>query len=119
MNFLEARKSTSALAPEPSSSLTISPAVRGGRAVVSSTAVQAADRPTWSRADAEVAQRVGLDRLLLRRHDALEGRVAGLAGLVGHRQHDRQRRADDLGGRVAVTLGADLVALGLHDARRG
>jgi electron transfer flavoprotein alpha/beta subunit len=46
MNFLEARNSVSALAPEPSSSLTISPAVRGGRAVVSSTAVQAASSPT-------------------------------------------------------------------------
>ena len=42
MNFLEARNSVSALAPEPSSSLTISPAVRGGRAVVSTTSVQAA-----------------------------------------------------------------------------
>jgi hypothetical protein len=38
-NFLETRKSTSALAPDPSSSLTISPAVRGGRACVASTAV--------------------------------------------------------------------------------
>src|SRR5690606_15779775 len=47
MNFFEARNSTSAVAPEPSSSLTISPAVRGGRAAVSSTAVQAAARPTW------------------------------------------------------------------------
>jgi len=28
--------------------VTISPAVRGGRAVVSSTSVHAADRPTWS-----------------------------------------------------------------------
>ncbi len=37
MNFLEARKPVSALAPEPSSSLTISPWVRGGRASVSST----------------------------------------------------------------------------------
>jgi hypothetical protein len=46
MNFLEARNSVSAAAPEPSSSLTISPWLRGGRAVVSSTAVQATARPT-------------------------------------------------------------------------
>ena len=32
MNFLDARNSTSAVAPEPSSSVTISPWLRGGRA---------------------------------------------------------------------------------------
>ncbi len=48
MNFLEARNSVSAVAPEPSSSVTISPAVRGGRSVVSWTSVHETDRPTWS-----------------------------------------------------------------------
>ena len=48
MNFLDARKSASALAPLPSSSVTISPALRGGRGSVFSTVDQAADRPTFS-----------------------------------------------------------------------
>ena len=48
MNFLEARNSASATAPEPSSSVTISPADRGGRWVVSSTCDQATDSPTFS-----------------------------------------------------------------------
>ena len=118
MNFLAARNSTSAAAPEPPSSLTISPAVRGGRALGPSTSVQAAARPTCAGVDAQVGQRPGLHRLLLRGHDPLEGRVAGLAGLVGHRQHQRQRALDDLGGGVAVALDADLVALGLDRPRR-
>src|SRR5690606_40242689 len=46
MNFLDARNSTSAVAPDPSSSLTISPAVRAGRSVTFSTVVHAASRPT-------------------------------------------------------------------------
>ena len=46
MNFFEARKSTSAAAPDPSSSVTISPAVRGGRGSNDSTFVHAASRPT-------------------------------------------------------------------------
>ena len=48
MNFFDARNSTSAVAPEPSSSVTISPWVRGGRSSVSSTAVHAASSPTLS-----------------------------------------------------------------------
>ncbi len=46
MNFLDARNSTSAVAPEPSSSVTISPWLRGGRSSVPSTADHAASRPT-------------------------------------------------------------------------
>ena len=115
MNFLDARNSTSAPAPEPSSSVTISPAVRGGRAVVSSTCDQATDRPTSPASTPRSDSDQRLERLLLRRHDALERRVAGLARLVGHRQHDRQRRADDLGRALVVALDPDLVALRLHD----
>ncbi len=118
MNFLAARNSVSAVAPEPSSSLTISPAVRGGRAVVSSTSLHATDRPTWAASTPRSASDERLQRLLLRRHDPLERRVAGLAGLVGHRQHQRQRRADHLGRGVAVALDPDLVALGLDDRRQ-
>ena len=113
MNFLEARNSVSAVAPEPSSSLTISPAVRGGRAVVSSTSVHATDRPTSPASTPRSLERPGLQRLLLGRHDALERRVAGLAGLVGDREHQRHGAADDLGRGVAVALDPDLVALGL------
>src|SRR4051795_7726327 len=47
--------------------------------------------PDLARVDAQVAERPGLERLLLRGHDALERRVAGLAGLVGDREDDRQR----------------------------
>src|SRR5512139_110195 len=47
MNFFDARNPASAVAPEPSSSVTISPCVRGGRAAVSSTWLHEADRPTW------------------------------------------------------------------------
>ena len=48
MNFWDARNSVRAVAPEPSSSFTISPAVRGGRSVASSTCVHATESPTWS-----------------------------------------------------------------------
>src|SRR6478609_4968509 len=65
--------------------------------------------------DTQVAQRPGLEGLLLGRHDPLEGRVAGLAGLVGDREDQRHGAADDLGGGVAVALDADLVALELDD----
>src|SRR3954451_12860195 len=65
--------------------------------------------------DADVGERPRLERLLLRRHDALERRVAGLARLVGHRQHQGHRAADDLGRGVAVALDADLATLGLDD----
>src|SRR5690606_20152410 len=44
-NFLDARNSTSLMPPSPSS-VTISPAVRGGRGVVDRTLVQALSRPT-------------------------------------------------------------------------
>src|SRR6478609_5004738 len=72
-----------------------------------------------ARVDPDVAERPGLERLLLRRHDALERRVARLAGLVGDRQHQRQRATDDLGRGVAVALDADLVALRLdHRGQR-
>ena len=46
MNFFEARNSASAVAPEPASSVTISPCVRGGRSSVSTTSVHAAPAPT-------------------------------------------------------------------------
>src|SRR5688500_5264041 len=39
-------------------------------------------------ADSEVTEREGLDRLLLRGHDALEGRVASLTRLVSHRKDE-------------------------------
>src|SRR5680860_47814 len=48
MNFLLTRNSASFAAPDPSSSVTTSPCVRGGRASVDSTVVHAADRPTFS-----------------------------------------------------------------------
>src|SRR5699024_5133959 len=46
MNLREARNSASLVPPSPSSA-TIVPCSRGGRLVISWTAVQAASRPTW------------------------------------------------------------------------
>ena len=75
-NFLDTRNSVSAVAPDPSSSVTISPAVRGGRAAVSVTdqtgearypsfkGIMAAKKKpleTWSLSDLGVeAEKVGL-----------------------------------------------------------
>ena len=119
MNFLDARNSTSALAPEPSSSVTISP-WRARRALLGALHRASTRRPAdLAGVDADVGERPGLQRLLLRRHDPLEGGVAGLAGLVGHREHQRRGRADHLGGGVAVALDPDLLALALdHRAQR-
>src|SRR5213080_972886 len=72
-------------------------------------------RADLTRVDTQVAQRPGLERLLLGGHDPLERRVAGLTGLVGDREDQRHGAADDLGGGVAVALDADLVALELDD----
>src|SRR5665647_2614618 len=52
--------------------------------------------------EAQVGQRPRLDRLLLRGHDALEGRIARLVDLVGDRNQSRQRSRDRHGGRVTV-----------------
>ena len=93
MNFLAARNSTSAVAPEPSSSVTISPACAAGGPWCPRPRVQATDSPTSPASTPRSASDQRLERLLLRGHDALERRVARLAGLVGHRQHQRQRAA--------------------------
>ncbi len=89
MNFWAARNSASALPPSP---LVLDDLARGarraGRGVLDLGPGRR--RPTC-RLDARSASVAGLHRLLLGRHDALERRVAGLAGLVGHRHHRRQR----------------------------
>ena len=90
MNFRSARNPAALLPPSPSS-LTITPAARGGRAAKSTTQVAACARPDRARVDAEVGQRQGLHRLLLRRHDPLERRVPRLVDLLHHADHRRQR----------------------------
>src|SRR5699024_12685389 len=55
--------------------------------------------------DAGVGDRLLVDRLLLRLHDQLEGRVARLVDLLDHRDDRRQLRLDDVGSVVGLTLG--------------
>src|SRR3954470_21881743 len=64
--------------------------------------------PDFLGVHADVAERPRLDRLLLRGHDPLEGRVASLAGLVSDRGDQRQRALDRDRGGVAVPADLEL-----------
>ena len=84
MNLLVARNSASFTPPSPSSVTTVPACARRALGDRLDRGPRRAE-PDLRGVDAEVGQRPGLHRLLLRRHDPLERRVAGLAGLVGHR----------------------------------
>ena len=91
MIFCATRYSATLVPPSPSS-VTFSPAVFGGFGVDDrhlGTGVGDADLVGL---DAEIGQRQRRHFLLLRGHDALEGRVARLVDLLGDRDHRRQRR---------------------------
>ena len=65
-------------------------------------------------AEAEVGDGHLVDRLVLRRHDPLERRVAGLDHTGGH-AHDRgQRRLDHVVARLGLALDGDLAVADLH-----
>ena len=59
--------------------------------------------PDLAAVDAEVAEREHLLRLLLRTHDSLERRVAGLVDRVGDADHGRERRADHVVAELGLT----------------
>src|SRR5699024_8652379 len=67
--------------------------------------------------DAGVGDRLLVDRLLLRLHDQLEGRVARLVDLLDHRDDRRQLRLDDVVSVVGLTLDLDRAAVHVDLAR--
>ena len=96
-NFLDARNSARSLRRRPSpSSLTTVPACRGGAASKTRPRSTQPPRPTSPASTPRSASDSVSDRLLLRRHDPLERRVARLVDLLDHAHHGRRRRLDHL-----------------------
>ena len=96
----------------PSSSI-FSPASRAGAAPTVTIFWRAPAQPTCVGAEAEVGGGDLVDRLVLRRHDPLERRVAGLDHTGGH-AHDRgQRRLDDVVAGLGLALDRDLAVADL------
>ena len=72
--------------------------------MISSTCVFEPPSPTWSAVDPDVAGGLGVERLLLRPHDRLQRRVAGLVDRVADGDHGGQVDLD----RVIAVLGLAL-----------
>ena len=88
------------------------PAVRAGRACASSTAVAEPAAPTWAASTPISREGQHGDGLLLRRHDALEVRVARLVGLVGDGEQHRQLGLEAQRGVVGFAHGTHRRGIG-------